>query len=97
MKTEDAVQDGLRQLQGYRKPVCIAGTNKATIRKALENTEGTNVGVIDNQGNILRLSKRKKELQSKCLINSQQYLIYFAVQIFSLADSIGCSLIKGKV
>jgi hypothetical protein len=50
----------MRQLRGYRKPVYVAGTNKGAVAKALEATKGTTVGVMDNQGNIIRKSTRGK-------------------------------------
>lgn len=60
VETLDTVRDGLRQLQGFRKQVYIAGSNKEATNKALEVTKGTTVGVMDSQGNILKRSTRKK-------------------------------------
>jgi hypothetical protein len=60
VETPESVTDGLRQLQGFRKPVYIAGTNKQAVEKALEATQGTTVGVMDNQGTIVKESTRKK-------------------------------------
>lgn len=60
VETPDTVKNGLRQLQGFRKPVYIAGTNKEAIEKALEATKNTTVGVMDSQGNIIKESRRKK-------------------------------------
>ncbi len=48
-----------RQLQGYRKPVFMAGTNKAAVKKALAFTQGTSIGVMDNHGHIIKPSTRK--------------------------------------
>ena len=56
----ESMADALRQLQGYRKRVYIAGTNQDAVEKALEVTKGTTVGVMDSQGNIVRRSTRKK-------------------------------------
>ena len=56
----ESVADGIRQLQGYRKRVYIAGTNQEAVEKALEASEGTTVGVMDNQGNIIKASSRKR-------------------------------------
>lgn len=56
----ESVSDAMRQLQGHRKPVYIAGTNQEAVKKALEITRGTTVGVMDNQGNIIKRSKRKR-------------------------------------
>lgn len=60
VETEATAADGLRQLPGHKKPVYIAGTNNAAVEKALEATEGTTVGVMDSQGNIVKRSTRKK-------------------------------------
>lgn len=56
----DTIKDGIRQLRGYKKPVYISGTNQEAVEKALDATEGTTIGVMDNQGNILKRSTRKK-------------------------------------
>jgi len=60
VETPETVTEAPRQLQGYRGPVYIAGTNKEAINKALERTAKTTIGVMDNQGNILKPSTRKK-------------------------------------
>ncbi len=57
----DSVSEAKRQLQGYRKPVYIAGTNQEAVEKALETTKGTTIGVMDNQGAIVKKSTRKKK------------------------------------
>ena len=59
VETETTVQSGMQQLQGHRKKVYIAGTNQATVKKTIEATEGTTIGVMDNQGNIIKKSSRK--------------------------------------
>lgn len=59
VETPETVSDGLRQLQGHQGPVFIAGTNKDAVEKALEKTKGTTVGVMDNQGNIVKTSTRR--------------------------------------
>ena len=60
IETSETVKDGIRQLQGHIKPSYIAGTNQETVEKALELTKGTSIGVMDNQGNIIKSSSRKK-------------------------------------
>jgi len=55
----ETVSEALAQLRGYRKPVYIAGTNQEAVDKALEITKGTSVGVMNNQGNIVKRSSRK--------------------------------------
>ena len=44
----------------HRGPTYIAGTNKEAVQKALDATKGTTIGVMDNQGNIVKQSTRKK-------------------------------------
>ena len=63
VETSETVAEGLRQLRGYQNPVYIAGTNKEAVQKALEVTEGTTVGVMDNQGKIIKRSTRKRKSQ----------------------------------
>ena len=48
------------QLQGYKKSVYIAGVNQKAVEKALEATEGTTVGVMNNQGEIIKRSSNRK-------------------------------------
>ena len=60
VETADTASDGLRQLQGHRKPVYIAGADAAAIQAALEATKGTTVGVMDEKGNIVKRSTRKR-------------------------------------
>lgn len=58
VETPETVADAPRQLQGHQKPVYIAGTNQDAVEKALEVTEGTTIGVMDNKGNIVKRSTR---------------------------------------
>ena len=60
VETAATAGDGLRQLQGHRKPVYIAGVNAAATEAALKAAEGTTVGVMDPDGNILKSSSRKR-------------------------------------
>ncbi len=60
VETEKTVADAIRQLQGYRKRAYIAGANMEAVEKALEATEGTTIGVMDNQGNIIKRSTRRR-------------------------------------
>ena len=60
VETLQTVKDGIRQLRGHRGPVYIAGTNKSTVEKAVEITSETTIGVMDNQGRIVKPSTRKK-------------------------------------
>ena len=60
VETSETVGDALGQLQGHRGPAYIAGTNKEAANKAMETTKGTTVGVMDNQGKIIKPSTRKR-------------------------------------
>ena len=51
-----------RQLRGHKKPVFIAGTNKEAVKKALEYTQGTSIGVMDNRGKIIKPSTRRSPM-----------------------------------
>jgi len=61
VETPDTVKDALQQLQGHRKPSYIAGTNQKAVEKALELTKGITIGVMDNMGNIIKSSSRKRK------------------------------------
>ena len=60
VETPESVSDAPGQLRGYLGPVYIAGTNQKAVNKALERTQGTTIGVMDNQGTIKKRSTRKK-------------------------------------
>ncbi len=51
--------EGLGQLREYRGSVYFAGTNQEAVQKALDATANTTVGVMDNQGNIVKKSTRQ--------------------------------------
>lgn len=59
VETPKTVAEAPTQLQGHRGPVYIAGTNKEAVEKALQVTDGTTIGVMDNQGNIIKPSTRR--------------------------------------
>lgn len=59
VETADTVGEAPSQLKGHRGPVYISGVNKEAVDKALDVTQGTTIGVMDNQGNILQKSTRK--------------------------------------
>jgi hypothetical protein len=61
VETEESIGDASRQLQGFQKPVYVAGTTTKAVEKALEKYEGTTIGVMDNQGNIVKKSTRGKK------------------------------------
>ena len=60
VENEKTVAEALGQLRGHRGPAYIAGTNKEATDKALEVTNGTTIGVMDNKGDIIKSSTRKK-------------------------------------
>ena len=60
VETPQTVGDAPRQLSGHRGPAYIAGTNQAAVKKALEVANGTTIGVMNNQGKIIKRSTRKK-------------------------------------
>lgn len=60
VETAETVGDGLRQLQGFRKPVYVAGSEAEATEAALQATEGTTVGVMNPQGRIVRSSSRSR-------------------------------------
>ena len=58
VETADSVQDGLRQLRGFRKPVYIAGVDQDAVDAAVQATKGTTVGVMGPDGAIVKRSTR---------------------------------------
>ena len=60
VETPDTVSYAPSQLRGHRGPVYIAGTNQQAVEKAVEVATGTTIGVMDNQGHIVKRSTRKK-------------------------------------
>ena len=60
VETPDTVKDAPGQLRGHKGPAYIAGTNAEAVQKAIEVTKNTTIGVMDNQGNIVQGSTRKK-------------------------------------
>lgn len=60
VETAETVGDGIRQLQGYKKPVYIAGADGTAVKTALKRTNGTTVGVMNSQGKVVKRSTRKR-------------------------------------
>ena len=58
VETPDTVEDAGRQLSGHRGPVYVAGTNQEAVDEALERYSDTTIGVMDNQGNVIKPSTR---------------------------------------
>lgn len=61
VETAATVRDSLRQLRGFRKPVYVAGADQKATQEALEATQGSTVGVMNPQGDILKRSTRKRK------------------------------------
>ena len=61
VETENTVSDAARQLQGFKKPVYVAGTTQKATQKALERYKDTTIGVMDPAGKIVKRSTRKKK------------------------------------
>ena len=61
VETVDTVGDGFRQLRGFRRPVYIAGADSAATQAALEAARATTVGVMDQLGNVVKRSTRKRK------------------------------------
>ena len=60
VETTDTIGDAGRQLQGFNRPVYVAGADDAAVQAALEHYKDTTIGVMDPLGNILKSSSRKK-------------------------------------
>lgn len=60
-KDPNKISEAKRQLQGYKNPRYIAGTNDKTVEAALEGTKGTKIGVMDKRGNIIERAKAVKK------------------------------------
>ena len=60
VETPETVGDAPSQLRGHRGPAYIAGTNRQAVERALEVTQGTTIGVMDNQGKVVKRSTRKR-------------------------------------
>ena len=59
VETAETARDGIRQLQGFRKPVYIAGANAEATEAAVKATRGTTVGVMNPQGKVVKPSTRR--------------------------------------
>ena len=58
VETPETIADAGRQLRGHRGPVYVAGTNKEAVKRALDRYGDSTIGVMDNQGNIVKPSTR---------------------------------------
>lgn len=60
VETTDTIKDAAQQLRGHRGAVYVAGADAAATKKALEQYDGTTIGVMNSSGEILKRSTRKK-------------------------------------
>ena len=58
VETSESVGDAGGQLRGHQGPVYVAGTNQEAVDRALERYKNSTIGVMDNQGNIIKPSSR---------------------------------------
>ena len=58
VETIKTIGEARRQLRGYRCPVYVAGADAAATRVALMYYSGTDIGVMDPFGKILKSSTR---------------------------------------
>ena len=61
VETEETLSEAVRKLSGYRGPVYVAVTNKKSLFAAIEKYVHTTIGVMDNQGEIIKKSTRMKK------------------------------------
>ena len=60
VETADSIHDAMLQLQGFKKPVYIAGADPEATEAALEATEGATVGLMSHMGGIVKPSTRSR-------------------------------------
>ncbi len=56
VETTATIEEGLARLERFEGPVFIAMTNMEGVREALRQVQGTRIGVMDPQGNIVKPS-----------------------------------------
>ena len=61
VESVNTIGDAARQLAGYQKPVYVAGTDAKATQKALQQYEGTTIGVIGSSGKTLKRSTRGRK------------------------------------
>ena len=61
VETAGTVNDASRQLQGYQKPVYVAGANDKAVKVALQRYENTSIGVMRPSGKIVKPSSRGRK------------------------------------
>lgn len=61
VENAQTVNDAARQLQGYRKPVYVAGVDNEAVKVALEHYKNTSIGVMRPSGKIVKPSSRGRK------------------------------------
>mgnify|MGYP001818747528 CR=1 FL=1 len=61
VETERSLSEAVRKLSGYRGPVYVAVTKKKSLFATIEKFAHTTIGVMDNQGRIVKKSTRKMD------------------------------------
>ena len=61
VESVETLPDASRKLSGYKGPVYVAVTRKADLYAAVEKYMHTTIGVMDNQGDIVKKSTRMKK------------------------------------
>jgi hypothetical protein len=61
IETPDTLGDAGRQLRGYKKPVYVVPTETKAVPDAVKRYKGTQIGVMNPQGKILKRSTRKRK------------------------------------
>ena len=59
VETAGTVADASRQLQGYKKPVYVAGADQKATKIAQKKYKDTTIGVMNSKGKIVKSSTRK--------------------------------------
>ncbi len=54
----NTIKNAFELLKGWEKPVYMAGATQLAIKKAIEAVKGTNIGVMDQNGKIIKRSTR---------------------------------------
>ena len=60
VETEATISSGIKHLKRFSGPVYLAVTNKEALPEALRATDGSRIGVMDPQGNIVRPSRQRR-------------------------------------
>ena len=54
----NSIKDAFKKLNGWQLPVYMAGATEKAIERARLATKGTNIGVMDQNGKIIKRSSR---------------------------------------